>query len=169
MEIGLSSKLLKEEQIVSELALLGINYLSRISDDVVQQPRPIGTLLADIVRQPSSRVRTALIALLLEHPEIARAIPVAVKKVHAKNRITLKYFYTAAFLLQRINIKTLMTKQGKIFQWLPNYFGDELNLKSEIDPEISLNLLCKKQQEETGSAINWVGTYKNVLAHIHIQ
>jgi hypothetical protein len=167
MDISLSSKYLKEEQIVSELAYLGIDYLSRISDKVAQQPRPFVLLLADIVRQPSSRVRTALIALLLEHPEIASAIPKAVKKVRAKNRNTLKYFYTAAFLLQRKNAKTLMAKQGNNFRWLPNYFGDELNLTSEIDPEISLNLLCKKQQEETGSAVNWVGTYKNVLVHLN--
>jgi hypothetical protein len=167
MEIGLSSKLLKEEQVVSELALLGINYLSRISDEVVQQPRPVWMLLADIVRQPSSRVRTSLIALLLEHPEYSTEIPVAVKKVYAKNRMTLKFFYTVAFLLQKINAENLMNKQGKNFQWLPNYFGDELKIKSEIDPDQSLNMLGKKQQEVTGLHINWAGTYKNVLVHLN--
>jgi hypothetical protein len=167
MESSLPSRLLKEEQVVAELSRLGIDYLSRISDEVAQQPRPVWMLLADIVRQPSSRVRTALIALLLEHPEVATAIPVAVKKVYAKNRTTLKYFYTAAFLLQKINAKTLMNKQGKNFQWLPNYFEDELKIKSDIDPEQSLLMLCKKQQEVTGSAINWAGTYKNILVHVH--
>ncbi len=51
----LSSNLMAEEQIVAELTLLGIRYLSRLTDIQVDHPRPGEQLLADLVRQPSSR------------------------------------------------------------------------------------------------------------------
>jgi hypothetical protein len=52
-------------------------------------------LLADLVRQPSGRVRAAVIAVFLSHPEYADAVLAALM------RLTLQSFYLAAVLLQQ--------------------------------------------------------------------
>ena len=46
----------EEEQVVAELELLGIRYLSRQTAEAATQVRPPERLLADMVRQPSARV-----------------------------------------------------------------------------------------------------------------
>lgn len=63
--------MMTEEQVVSELDALGISYLSRQSSSSVERVRPPEQLLADLIRQPSARVRQAVIALFLSHPEYA--------------------------------------------------------------------------------------------------
>jgi hypothetical protein len=50
-----------EERLVAELAQLGVNYLSR-QENVETIPRLPRIILAELVRQQSSRVRTALIS-----------------------------------------------------------------------------------------------------------
>jgi hypothetical protein len=166
MEIVLNSKLEKEEQVVAELSFLGISYLSRLSINSTVQPRVGWALLADLVRQPSSRVRSATIALLLEHPEYSDQVPIAIKKVYAQNRLTLKLFYTAAVYLQRIYFEDLKNIQGARFSWLPDLYSTELNIQPELDPNKSLVNLGKRHQGLTGIYVNWVGTYKNVFAHL---
>jgi hypothetical protein len=166
MGIILNSKLEKEEQVVAELSLLGISYLSRLSEDFIDQPRVGWALLADLVRQPSSRVRSATIALMLEHPEYSEQMPIAIRKLHAKNRMTLKLFYTAAVYLQRIYFEDLKNFQGDRFSWLPDLYGTELNIQPDLDANKSLVDLGKRHQDLTGIYVNWVGTYKNVFAHL---
>ncbi|RPI82121.1 MAG: hypothetical protein EHM41_19135 [Chloroflexi bacterium] len=70
----ISGKILAEEQIVAKLAILGINYLSRSQDLVVKVARSRERLLADLIRQSSSRVRLVII-LLLAHPDFASVVP----------------------------------------------------------------------------------------------
>jgi hypothetical protein len=166
MGMGLGSKLEKEEQVVAELSLLGISYLSRLSEDFIDRPRVGWALLADLVRQPSSRVRSATIALLLEHPEYSEQMPVAIRKLHATNRMTLKLFYTAAVFLQHIHYDDLKSFQGGRFSWLPDLYSTELNIQPDEDPNQSLVYLGKRHQDLTGIHVNWVGTYQNVFAHL---
>ncbi len=64
-----------EEELVAELDLLGIRYLSRQSSYRASQVRPPEALLADLVRQPSARVRAAVIAVLLAHPSTPTESP----------------------------------------------------------------------------------------------
>jgi hypothetical protein len=165
-KIVLNSRLEKEEQVVAELSLLGISYLSRLSGDFIAQPRVGWALLADLIRQPSSRVRSATIALLLEHPEYSEQMPIAIRKLHAKNRVTLKLFYTAAVYLQRIYFEELKSIKGDRFYWLPDFYSTELNIQQESDPIILFRNLGKRHQDLTGIYVNWVGTYKNVIAHL---
>ena len=58
-------------------------------------------LLADLVQQPSARVRAAVIAVFLAHPEYAAAVPAALERLGPTERLTLRFFYTAAVLLQQ--------------------------------------------------------------------
>ena len=70
------ASLLEEEGLVAELDLLGVSYLSRLAATHPAPVRPAEQLLAGLVRQSSARVREAVIAVLLAHPDLATSVPV---------------------------------------------------------------------------------------------
>ena len=111
----------------------------------------------DIIRQPSSRVRTAVIALLLAHPEFSKDIPLAISHLRTKNRLALKLFYTAAVYLQRIYFTDLYHDPQKPWQRLPDLFSNELNIPAELDPSQALNILGHRHRELTNTYVNWKG------------
>jgi hypothetical protein len=165
MNTRLSSGEIKEEQIVAELALLGVTYLSRLTGDKAASSRDACQMFVDLVHQPSSRVRTAVIALLLEHPEFAEVIPSAVNRLRATNRTVLKLFYTAAVYLQYKYADLLQEIQGKEIFWLPDLYSSELGIPIDISIDERLKELGLRQQTMTGKIANWNGTYDNVARH----
>jgi hypothetical protein len=148
-----------EERLVSELAQLGVNYLSRQAV-VPTIPRSPRIILAELVRQQSSRVRTALISLLLANPQYASQIPAALKRLGARDSLTLKLFYTAAVYLQEKYVGSL--KKFSRFPWteLPDLFSSELAISGESVQE-RLIALGDLHMRLTGVQLNWVGTYEN--------
>jgi hypothetical protein len=100
MVVGIPSKLIEEDRVVVELSVCGVTYLSRLTVVKIDLPRPVEQLLADLMHQPSSRVRTATIALLMAHPEYGGVMPVAIGKLRSSHRLLLKLFCTAAVYLQ---------------------------------------------------------------------
>ena len=141
--------------------------MSRLNNDYIEEPPREGwTLLADLVRQPSSRGRTATIALLLEHPEFSNQIPKATSRLRSKNRITLKLFYTASVILQQIYAKQFQKSQGLNFTWLPDIFSVEFGLSKNLPPGRMLKELGIRHQELTGIVVNWAGTYENAALHL---
>ncbi len=91
----------EEDRLVAELEQLGIGYLSRRVSCATRGVRAPATLLADLVRQPSARVRAAVISVLLAHPELAQAMPAALAQLPPDLRRLLRILYTAARVLQR--------------------------------------------------------------------
>jgi hypothetical protein len=152
----------EEEQIVAELELLDIRYLSRQSPEAATQARPPDRLLADMVRQPSARVRAAVIALLLAHPDCAEAMPAALRRVGPAEQTTLRMFYTAAVLLQQMYGPRLLALLGPRWQALPDLYSGELGVPSTGSPSQRLNLLGQQHRRQTGIAVNWAGTYESV-------
>lgn len=154
----------EEERIVAELELLGIRYLSRRTPTRAERVRPPDVLLADLVRQPSARVRAAVIAVLLARPEYAEIIPDTLERLRPSEQWTLRFFYTAAVLLQRKHAERLpLPVRGK---WLPNRFADELALPTCATIGEQLVALGQKHQQQTHTVINWLGTYENVVHHL---
>jgi len=150
---------LEEERLVAELELLGIRYLSRQTIEKATIVRPPDVLLADLVQQSSARVRSAVIAVLLTHPELAEAIPAALERLGPIESQTLRFFYTAAMLLQQLHAALLLhgTRQP-----LPPRFAVDVGLASNATPRERLLALGQQQRQQTGAAVNWVGTYENV-------
>jgi len=148
-----------EERLVAELSDLGIGYLSRRSATRPRSARAPGQLLADIVCQPSSRVRTAFIAVLLAHPEYAAHVLNALHRLPSEPAQTLKFFYTAAVILQRQYQSQLQPFLGASWLTLPRLFGDEFPLPA--DPRQQLQALARLHQERTGQHLNWAGTYEH--------
>ena len=150
----------EEEQLVAELELLGIRYLSRQTSERAERVRLPSALLADLIRQPSARVRAAVIAVLLSHPEYAEAIPAALERLPATERQTLLFFYTAAVLLQQQYAARL--QHYVAWQPLPARFTVNLDLPSTVTFREKLAALGRRHRQQTGKVVNWAGTYENV-------
>ena len=123
-------------------------------------------LLADLVRQPSARVRAAVIAVLLSHPEYAEAVPAALKRLRPAERLTLQSFYVAAMLLQQEHAHRLQPFLATRWRWLPDLFSVELGLPTQGTPRERLILLGHRLRQRTKAAVNWVGTYEQVARRL---
>lgn len=166
METVSEQSIADEDQLVAELYQLGITYLSNRPITPPKSPRSPEQILAVTLKQPSSRVRTTVIALFLLHPGYTENIPTALGLLNENQRQLLKLFYTAAVHLQRLYESDLIAIVGSEFVWLPDLFGEELEVSSILSPQNAIQQLGIKHQEITHSLTNWSGTYKNVLHHL---
>jgi hypothetical protein len=153
----------KEERIVAELGLLGIRYLSRRTAIQAERLRSPDTLLVDLIRQPSARVRSAVIAVLLAHSEYAAAVPAALEQLGPTERLTLQLFYTAAVLLQQEHAERL---RAFVVDRLPDQFSAELGLPETVSPRERLEALGRQHRQRTQAHVNWTGTYESVVQHL---
>jgi hypothetical protein len=160
-----TSQLNNEECLVVELEQLGVRYLSHQSSQGAEPLHTPEQLLAKLVQQPSSRVRTALIALLLAHPDYSEYVPEAIKILPPEQAQTLKFFYTAAFLLQQEYVTKLQPFLGNSWRWLPDLFSSELKL-AHSSPKNQLDELAGIQAEFSQMQLNWKGTYDNAARHL---
>jgi hypothetical protein len=156
----------QEERLVAELEKLGVRYLSRQSTEPGERVRNPAIFLADLIRQPSSRVRTAFIAVLLAQPGFARAVPDALDRLQPEEQLTLKLLYTAAVALQKKHAGSLQVYLGPSWQWLPDLYSTELGLETYLLPEETLVALGDAHRQQTGIVLNWTGTYENVAHHL---
>ena len=156
----------EEEKLVAELELLGIGYLSRQTNYRADTIRPNEVLLADLMRQPSARVRAAVIAVLLSRPEYADTARAAVQRLQPFQELTFRFLYTAAMLLQRDYSNQLRTFTSSRWQWLPDFFSAELGVSTDGTPRDRLIALGHEHRRQTGIMANWVGTYENVVQRL---
>ena len=157
----LSSHDCEEERLVAELEQLGIHYLSRCTTTQARHVRPPDALLADLVQQASARVRNAVIAVLLIRPDYAEAMPLALARLQPHEQLTLRIFYTAAALLQQVyGAQLLQLVNGQL---LPDRFAASLDLPTTASARERLAALGRRHRQATGRAVNWVGTYENVV------
>jgi hypothetical protein len=161
---ALTSPDAEEERIVAELGLLGIRYLSHRTSTRAKRVRPPDALLADLVRQPSARVRSAVIAVLLARPEYASAVPAALERLGSAERLTLQLFYTAAVLLQQEYAERLQHFVDG--HRLPDQFSAELGLQETASPHEQLAVLGRQHRQRTQACVNWAGTYESVVQHL---
>ena len=157
-----TDSLATEDSIVAELEQLDIRYLSRRSSDAGAQGRPPATLLTDLMRQPSARVREAVIAVLLAHPAYAQAIPAALAQLSPSEQLALRLFYSAAVLLQQQYADMLRPYVAERWQGLPDLFSQELGIAAQGTPQERLTRLGAAHRAYTRSVVNWTGTYDNV-------
>jgi len=154
-----------EEQLVAELEKLGVGYLSRQSETVSIRVRAPQVMMAELVWQPSSRVRAALIPLLLAHPEYAGQVPAALRRLDDRHGQTLKFFYTAAVFLQEQYGRVFQEILGTKWKMLPDLFSTELRVSGKT-PKARLNALARAHAGWSGVQLNWAGTYENAVQHL---
>jgi len=150
-----------EEKLVAELELLGIRYLSRATDYRSERPRPPAQLLADLIRQPSARIRQSVISVLLAHPEYSAAVPEALGRLSEAEGLTLRLFYTAAAILQRQYAEQLRQAGAGEPALLPDLFTQDLGVSATASSATRLTELARTHQRVSGVTANWAGTYDN--------
>lgn len=157
-----------EEKLVAELELLGIRYLSRQTPYRSDKIRSPEALLADLVRQPSARVRAAVIAVFLSHPEYADAVPAALRRLHPPERLTLQSFYLAAVLLQQEHAHRLRPFLSSRWRWLPELreASAELKVPAKGTPRERLVVLGREHRRLAQAAVNWTGTYEQAAGRL---
>lgn len=166
METVSGQSIADEDQFVAELHQLGITYLSNRLIAPSESPLSPEQILADAIKQPNSRVRTAVIALFLLHPSYAEYLPAALGLLNENQRQLLKLFYTAAVHLQRLYQTDLLLIIMEDWAWLSDLFGKELGINSNLASQDAIQQLGIRHQELTQSLTNWAGTYKNVIHHL---
>jgi hypothetical protein len=166
MSLPPDTQLTEEEGLVAELEQLDVTYLSRREARRATKLRPPESLLADLVRQPSARVREAVIALLLAHPEYAAAIPGALAQLSQVEQTTLRLYYTAAVLLQQEHAEQLRPRLATRWRSLPDLFSDDLGLSRRGSHHEQMTLLGSIHRQLSGAVVNWTGTYENVAHHL---
>jgi hypothetical protein len=152
-----------EEATVAELELLGIRYLSRQTRDRAVSLRPPDALIADLVRQPSARVRGALIALFLAHPRYSAAVSDALERLSPSECWDLQVLYTAAMLLQQEHTEALRPHLTTAWLWLPDLYSKEIGVPTEGTPQQRLVTLGERHRSHTRKVVNWVGTFEKVI------
>lgn len=154
-----------EEQIIVELERLGVRYLSHSMKIESVSTRAPDSLLAELIRQPSSRVRLALIALLLARPDYAAHAGMAVQQLDSKESQTFKFFYTAAVFLQRQYTKILRDFLDAQWRELPDLFSAEIGVTGNT-PSERLRSLAQHHAQWSGVHLNWAGTYESAARHL---
>jgi len=162
---ALSSTISDTDRLVAELCVHGVAYLSTPAPIDRVNHRPPADLIADCIRQPESRVRTAVIPLLLLHPEFAEVMDDALARLLPDQARQLKLFVTASHHLQR-KYQAELARVMPEWRWLPDLFGAELGIPSGHSPDKALQDLGRRHQEITGDLANWQGTYENAAHHL---
>jgi hypothetical protein len=69
------------DELFNRLGSHGLRYFDLPTVDPHGAPAPVGPLAVDLARSHSSRVRSALVALLLRHPEYASSVERAAREL----------------------------------------------------------------------------------------
>ncbi|MBE0669239.1 MAG: hypothetical protein IH588_01515 [Anaerolineales bacterium] len=121
--------------------------------------------MAKLIQQPSSRVRAALISLLLAHPEYSVHVPTALGPLQDNHAQHFKFFYTAAVYLQAQFESSLRAFMDMRYQTLPDLFSKELGVEGDT-LLAKLQSLAYLHSKWNGLHLNWVGTYQNAALHL---
>ncbi len=126
-------------------------------------PAPLldpATLIQSLAQSEEARVRMALIPLFLRHPEFSSEAEKADKGLLPSDQLYLRFYYTAAVLLQQKYWERLVKIFGEQAQ-LPDLFSEKLGFSLGADPDETLVRLGKHHQVLSERKINWVETYEH--------
>ena len=142
-------------ELVGALDALGIVFLAGGTSDVHLSPIE---LLQGLSRAPEARLRSAIIPLVLRHPEFAPDARAAAQSLTGVPRVTLECYYSAGFVLQskyRERLERMFGPQTR----LPDWFSAGLGLARFAGVDADLRALGDRHAVLTGLPLNWVGTY----------
>lgn len=153
-------RLLTDDQLVTELNRLGVNFLS--GEHVVCLDPPVTPLelLVGLAKSTNARVRLSIIPLLLLHSSYSYHAVSAVENLSDNAQNTLMLFYTAALLLQ-CKYQNEFLRLCAHFESLPDLFSYNFCLDRAEDTEQQLRQLSERHQRLSGWTVNWKGTYEH--------
>lgn len=138
------------DQLANALCALGVIFVrgGKNTDELLaKQPSRLITALA---QSSEALLRLSLIPLFLEHPEYAGRVQYVAKRLAPAARLNLQCYYSAAVWLAKKSANSPV---------LPDHFSHELSLTPGDDPEENLRALATRQQELSGTFVNWLATY----------
>lgn len=152
------------EALVAELRHRGIRFLAPSDAELGSKRLSDEELLSSLAQHPDSRLRFALIAWFILHPEIHTALPVVMQELPAASRSELKILYTAAVYLQRL-WRTRLGFYLRDFRELPDRFSGELGLPSpaERHGKAGLHATADWHARQSGYPVNRLSSYNKVM------
>ncbi|MBI4672665.1 MAG: hypothetical protein HY741_13485 [Chloroflexi bacterium] len=157
-----TSEIPSADELVGALDALDVPFLmGGVQNETALALSP-AALLQGLASAPEARMRSALIPLLLRHPELAKEAQVASTRLTGQPRDTLELFYTAALLLQRKYAARLARLFGAQAA-LPDLYSQALHIDLTDNVEASLARVGARHAELRGLNMNWVGGYEHAV------
>lgn len=160
------------DALIAALDALDVPFLRGDAQDKTERAMTAEALFVGLAESREARVRSAIIPLLLRHPELAAEARAAAAHLKGEPQETLELFYTAATLLQRkfaTRLKRLFGAQPR----LPDYFSRDLGIVLSEDVETALTQVADENRIRRRLDLNWVATYERAaetwLKHVELQ
>lgn len=160
MKHRMETATISDDQLVAELWARDVRFLMGRSLGLTPLLAP-ATLIASLAQSENARVRLSLIPLFLRHPEFSGEAEKADQLLSPQTRqLTLRFFYTAAVLLQRKYWERIIEISGEHLP-LPDLFSSALGIALDAAPDPALWQLAERHKILSGQSINWIGTYEH--------
>jgi len=117
-----------------------------------------------LVTHSDARLRLALVALLLLHPEWGPYVHSQVRELAEPTRADLQALYTAAVYLQRL-WQTRLRFYLRRFEMLPDLYSSQLGLPAaeERHGKNGLHALSAWQGHRSPYPFNWLASYNKLI------
>ncbi len=158
------------DSLVAQLRELGVRYLTP-TDAKLDETRRVAApeLIGQLASQSDPRLRHALIAVFILHPELAGALPGQLAALDLAARVELMAHYMAAVYLQRM----WRTRLGFYLdvQLLPDLFSSELGLPSpeERHGKTGLHAVAQWHANQSPYPFNHLSSYHHVMDLLFAQ
>jgi hypothetical protein len=156
------------DRLVAALRRLGVGFYA--PSDAEEGPRALtaSELISGLAASPEARLRDALVALLMRHPEFAPDIAVTSGKLRGPAAEALREQYTAAACLQRLWRTTLALYLPDTAP-LPDLFGPQLDLPplDDFHGELALRELAARSDFNQLAA--WHAVADQLLAQLALE
>jgi hypothetical protein len=153
------------DALVAQLREQGIRYLAPSQPDFSEPPRVSpNELIMRLVTHPDARLRLALIALLLLHPEWGPYVHSQIRELAEPTRTDLQALYTAAVYLQCLWHTRLRIYLGR-FEVLPDLYSSQLGLPAaeERHGKTGLHALSAWQTHRSPYPFDWLASYNKLI------
>ena len=152
-------------RLLDSLNYYGVHFLVGESYPGFAQPLSPDQVLAGLAVQPDARMRLALIAVLLLHPEFSVHKDDVLVLLPVEQHTIFQLYYTAACYLQLAYFDRLRMLLGP-FEELPDFFSNQLGIPAGLRTNDQLKELAHQHQEITGLGLNWYGTYQHAARRV---
>ncbi len=167
------------ERLIAELQARGIAYLSggrdpQVAAQVAANPLPPVELICHLAGSQESRVRNALIALLLLHPDLADVVPDALARTDPATAEQIIVTALAALYLSHLWSTRLALALGfrpilPEGQWARFWRERGLPAPIEFHGELGLRALQEAERHRRGLPLNFLGDWQNQVDRLLAQ
>ena len=153
------------DRLVYELHRREVRYLTGTVDPGDGAPLEDEYLLAGLAIESNARMKWALVALLLQRPQLAGSAAGALELLDAEAKEIFKVYYASACYLQSAYSNELNTYLPNA-SIIPDLFSVEFDIPPQHSAEIKLKALAQQHERISGQEFNWHAAYHHVAAKV---